>query len=207
MISVKCPHPCIDNQCLSLQIQRYLCPTGSALKSIFGVVNDKCTFILLACFPKLGHPLCLLCFCFFIFHNRYLSLLEFRFIMDLPAKLQQFSDIRKFFPSFAKFTYQKSDRFAVRPLHCPTATLSGCAGVPACLTASLSDHFAERLNYYPIVYQSDSERSERSFVFQRVSAVVQSQDGLSGCRRGGVGFSVVVVWSRSTRLVSQGWCR
>ena len=97
--------------------------------------------------------------------------------MDLPAKLQQFSDIRKFFPSFAKFTYQKSDRFT------------------------------ERLNYYPIVYQSDSERSERSFVFQRVSAVVQSQDGLSGCRRGGVGFSVVVVWSRSTRLVSQGWCR
>ena len=138
-------HPCIDNQCLSLQIQRYLCPTGSALKSIFGVVNDKCTFILLACFPKLGHPLCLLCFCFFIFHNRYLSLLAFRFIMDLPAKLQQFSDIRKFFPSFAKLTYQKSDRFAVRPLHCPTATLSGCAGVPAFLTASLSDRFTERL--------------------------------------------------------------
>ena len=57
-------------------------------------------------------------------------------------------------------------------------------------TVALSDRFAERLNYYPVVYQSNSERSERSFVFQRVSVVFQSQDGLSGCRRGVVGFSV-----------------
>ena len=42
------------------------------------------------------------------------------------------------------------------------------------MTVALSDRFAERLNYYPIVYQSFSERSERSFVFQRVSAVFQS---------------------------------
>ena len=33
-------------------------------------------------------------------------LLAFRFIMDLPAKLQQFSDMCKFFQNFAKFTCQ-----------------------------------------------------------------------------------------------------
>ena len=44
------------------------------------------------------------------------------------------------------------DRCAVRPL-------------------SLNDRFAERLIQHLRLYQSDSERSERSFVFQRKSAV------------------------------------
>ena len=95
-------HPCIDNQCLSLQIQRYLCPIGSALKSIFGVVNDKCAFILLACFPKLGHPLCLLCFCFFIFHNPYLSFACIPIYHGFARKITTIFRYTQVFPDFCK---------------------------------------------------------------------------------------------------------
>ena len=43
-----------------------------------------------------------------------------------------------------------------------------CAERPLrCLTVSLYDRFAERLIQHLRLYQSDSERSERSFVFQR----------------------------------------
>ena len=79
------------------------------------------------------------------------------------------------------------EHFVVRP---PSAIRSLC-----CPIALLSDRFAERLSYYLIVYQSFSERSERSFVFQRVSAVLQRQRGLSARQRGlSVIISLLSVW-------------